>query len=156
MSWRDSSSRDAEAVGSWHALRGDWAWRERRGRALRLLAEADRIEAVAQLVGAGSLPDEERIVLLTARLLREGVLQQSALSATDAYCAPEKQAALLQLVLDLHERFVQLVADGVPADRIEQVDFTDAIRARDSVPSDDAEAVNGIRTALLARLGGLE
>ena len=55
----------------------------RRGRAA-LLAEADRLESIAELVGARRLPDDERLVLRTARLLREGVLQQSALSPLDA------------------------------------------------------------------------
>jgi V/A-type H+/Na+-transporting ATPase subunit A len=156
VSWHDSSSRDVEAVASWHSARGDRDWGERRAWALSLLSESDRLESIAQLVGATSLPDAERVVLLTARLLREAVLQQSSLSAYDAYCAPAKQAALLELVFALHERFAQLVAKGVAADRIEGVDFTDAIRARDSVPPDDAGAVNDIRTALLATLGGLE
>ena len=52
----------------------------------RLLAEADRVQAVAELVGAASLPDHERVVLLTGRLLREAVLQQNALSDNDAWC----------------------------------------------------------------------
>jgi Archaeal/vacuolar-type H+-ATPase subunit A len=156
VSWHDSSSRDVEAVASWNSAHGDRDWGERRKWALRLLSESDRLESIAQLVGATSLPDAERVVLLAARLLREAVLQQSSLSAYDAYCAPAKQTALLELVLALHERFVQLVAKGVPADRIERVDFTDAIRARDSVPPDDAGAVHDIRAALLAKLGGLE
>ncbi|HUY70602.1 MAG TPA: V-type ATP synthase subunit A [Gaiellaceae bacterium] len=156
VSWHDSSSRDVEAVASWHSMRGDRDWGDRRARALDLLSESDRLESIAQLVGATSLPDAERVVLLSARLLREAVLQQSSLSAYDAYCAPAKQTALLELVLALHERCVQLVAKGVPADRIERVDFTKAILARDSVPPDDAEAVQEIRTALLARLGDLE
>jgi V/A-type H+-transporting ATPase subunit A len=156
VSWYDSSSRDVEAVATWQSLRGDWDWGERRASALRLLNECDRLESIAQLVGAASLPDAERVVLLTGRLLREAVLQQSSLSTHDAYCSPAKQTALLELVLALHERFVQLVAKGVPADRIEHVDLTDAIRARDSVPPDDAQTVDDIRTALLERLGGLE
>ena len=114
VSWHDSSSRDVEAVASWDSTRGDRDWGKRRAWALRLLSESDRLELIAQLVGATSLPDGERVVLLTARLLREAVLQQSSLSAHDAYCAPAKQDALLELVLTLHERFVQLVADGIP------------------------------------------
>jgi V/A-type H+-transporting ATPase subunit A len=156
VSWRDSSSRDVTAVAAWHAIDGDWAWSERRARALRLLAEADRLESVAQLVGAGSLPDAERIVLLTGSLLREAVLQQSALSENDASCSPQKQAALLELVLALHDRFVELVEKGVGADRIEQLDFSDATRIRDTTGPDEVDAIDDLRGTLLARLGGLE
>jgi V/A-type H+-transporting ATPase subunit A len=155
VSWRDSSCRDAEALAGWHSLHGDWNWGERRQLALDLLAEADRIESVAQLVGAGSLPDDERIVLLTGRLLREAVLQQSALSVNDAACAPAKQAALLDLVLALHERFRNLLAHGVAASRIEEVDLSEATRAREAGGPDDLERVEAIRSRLLATLGAL-
>ena len=156
ISWRDSSSRDVPAVASWHAISEDWAWSERRARTLRLLADADRLESVAQLVGAASLPDHERIVLLTGSLLREAVLQQSALSENDATCSPEKQAALLELVLALHDRAVELVEKGVSADRIEQLDFSEATRARETTGPDEAEPIDELRGRLLAHLGGLE
>jgi V/A-type H+/Na+-transporting ATPase subunit A len=155
VSWRDSSCRDAEALAAWHSLHGDWTWAERRNRALSLLAEADRIEAVAQLVGAGSLPDEDRIVLLTGRLLREAVLQQNALSPNDASCDPAKQAALLDLVLSLHERFVELLGKGVSATAIEETDLSEATRAREAGGPADVESVEVVRGRLLAALGAL-
>jgi V/A-type H+-transporting ATPase subunit A len=155
VSWRDSFCRDADALAGWHSLHGDWNWGERRVHALSLLAEADRIEAIAQLIGAGSLPDAERIVLLSGRLLRDAVLQQSALSANDAYCAPSKQAALLDMVLALHDRFRRLLDQGVPATRIEETDLAEATRVRDETGPGDVEAVEATRDRLLATLGGL-
>jgi V/A-type H+-transporting ATPase subunit A len=152
VSWTASSSRDAELVARWHAGEGDPGWGERRARALRLLAEADRVQAVAELVGAASLPDHERLVLMTGRLLREAVLQQNALSDNDAWSAAPKQAALLELVLALHDHAVDLVGRGIPAAHIEQVDLSDAVRIRDGVGPDDADGVDAIRRALTARL----
>ncbi len=88
VSWTASTSRDVAQVSRWHADEGgDAAWGERRARAVALLAEADRVLAVAELVGAASLPDRERVVLLTGRLLREAVLQQNALSDNDVWSA---------------------------------------------------------------------
>ncbi|PRX60442.1 hypothetical protein B0I32_117209 [Nonomuraea fuscirosea] len=58
-----------------------------------LLAEADRLSALAELVGTATFPARERVVLLAGRLLREGLLQQSALSPSDAYCAPSAPPA---------------------------------------------------------------
>jgi V/A-type H+/Na+-transporting ATPase subunit A len=155
LSWTESSSRDVISVAHHHAQAGDPAWGERRGRAVALLAEADRVQSVAELVGAASLPDRERIVLLTGRLLREAVLQQSALSANDAWCAGAKQAALLALVLALHDRALELVERGVSAERIEALDLSDAVRARDRVGPDDADGVERIRDELLERLGAI-
>jgi V/A-type H+-transporting ATPase subunit A len=156
VSWTASSSRDAAPVARWHAEQGDALWAQRRARAIALLADADRVQAVAELVGVASLPDHERMVLLTGRLLRESVLQQSELSENDARCGPEKQGALLTMVLRLHDRALELVGRGVPAAQIEELDLSDAARARDSVGPDDANGVAAIGEVLLERLGGLE
>jgi V/A-type H+-transporting ATPase subunit A len=155
VSWRESFSRDAEAIVDWHFLRHEPAWGERRERALTLLAEADRLESIAQLVGAGSLPDAERIVLLGGRLLREGVLQQSSLSGNDAYCEPAKQSALLALVLGVIDRCTKLVEKGVPAAAIEEVDFSAVTRARDATPPGAVAEVEDVFTSVAHRLGAL-
>ncbi|HEY6031050.1 MAG TPA: V-type ATP synthase subunit A [Gaiellaceae bacterium] len=155
VGWRDSSSRDAEAVADWHFLQQDVHWGERRERALTLLAEADRLESIAQLVGAASLPDAERLVLLTGRLLREAVLQQSALSANDAYCEPAKQSALLELVLRVHDRCRELVERGVQASQIEEADLSPVTRARDATPPGAVEEVEEIFTRVARSLEAL-
>jgi len=155
VSWRDSSSRDAGALAVWHAEQGDADWGERRGRALRLLTDADRIESIAQLVGVDSLPSEERLALRLARLLREGVLQQSALSENDQYSSLPKQGALLGLVLGVHEHLARLLADGVTIERLEQVDLTPILRARHDTAPDDAAAVERIGNALASELDAI-
>jgi V/A-type H+-transporting ATPase subunit A len=156
VSWSASTSRDVAQVARWHAAEGDDAeWGERRARAVRLLAEADRVQAVADLVGAASLPDRERVVLLTGRLLREAVLQQNALSDNDAWSGAAKQAALLAMVLAIHDRAIDLIHRGVPGAHIEELDFSDAARARDRVGPEDAAGVDAIRDSLLARMEAL-
>jgi V/A-type H+-transporting ATPase subunit A len=150
--WQDSSSRDARGVGYWRTANGDPGWAERRAKVLGLLSDADRIEAVAQLVGAASLPDRERIVMLGARVVREAVLYQSALSPNDAHSSPEKQAALLTLAIDLYEACQALVEKGVPAERIENVDLSLAMQARERAAPDDAATVASIGAKLLVSL----
>ena len=155
ISWQDSTSRDAELIAEWHVANGEPTWAGERERALRLLADADHLESVAQLVGAQELPDRERMLLQTGRLLREAVLQQSSLSANDAYCGPAKQRALLQLVLAVHDRCLALVTAGVSAAAIEAVDLSPASRARDTTRPDDAREIDVIARQLLDRLGAL-
>jgi len=155
LSWRDSSSRDAELIAEWHAANDETDWGRRREHALQLLAEADHLESIAQLVGATSLPDRERVLLLIGRLLREGVLQQSSLSPNDAYCPPAKQQALLALALAIEAQCLELVARGVPIRRIEEVDLSPAVRARDTTPPGGAAEVEAIGKQLVATLGEL-
>lgn len=155
VSWTSSFSRDAGPVGAWYAAGGDPDWARRRGRVLSLVADADRLTALADLVGMGSLPAAERMVLLTGRLLRDAVLQQSALSSNDAVCAPGKGAALVDAVLAVHERCLALVDRGVLASIIEQVDWGPLVRARDETGPDEVHGIAQRRDDLLRTLDGL-
>ncbi len=152
VSWRESFSRDAEAVGAWHVAQGRAEWPRSRARIISLLAEGDRLASVAELVGVGALPDRERMTLLGARLAREAILQQSSLSDNDATCSPAKQAALVGLVLAVYDATLELVSAGVRAATIEAFDLSDAVRARDEVSPDDADGVRAIADAVLQRL----
>lgn len=152
VSWRGSSSQDAAATGAWFADHGDAEWAVLRARLLSVLAHADRIGSVAELVGVSALPVVERMVLLAARLIREGVLQQNALSGNDAYCSPAKQASLCRVVLAVHDAATELVTAGVPATVLEDFDYTTLVRAKDDTAPDGAPAVEEIGAELLARL----
>jgi len=153
VSWAGSFSRDIDGLARWHARNGDTNWVRRRARVAALLAEADRLADLAQLVGEGALPGRERMVLLSGRLVREGALQQSALSPVDASSSPAKTAALVDAVLAVADRCQQLVDSGVPAVTVEEVDFGPLLRAREE------SADPGVATARLAdileRLEGL-
>jgi V/A-type H+-transporting ATPase subunit A len=152
VSWRDSFARDATGLGAWYAGQGDADWVQHRARAMAIVAEADRLQSVAELIGASALPDRERVILLSARLLHDAVLQQSAQSANDAYCASAKQAALLRLVLDIHARCVDLIARGVPASALEALDLSDAARARDEFAPTDAASIDALKSHLVRTL----
>jgi V/A-type H+-transporting ATPase subunit A len=117
-----------------------------------LLADADRLAALAELVGAAALPGHERMTLLGARLLREAVLQQSALSTQDAFCAEEKTAALTDAVLAVVDAARVAVDAGVPAAVVEDVDFSPILRAREETGPRDAEGVRGPLGVVLAAL----
>jgi V/A-type H+/Na+-transporting ATPase subunit A len=156
VSWGMSFSRDAARVGAWHAANGDPEWARRRGRVLSLVADADRLTALADLVGVGSLPGPERMVLLAGRLVREAVLQQSSLSPNDAVCSVAKGAALVDAVLSIHDRCLALVEGGVLASLIEEVDWGPIVQARDATGSQDASGVQSRRDVVLAALDALE
>ncbi len=150
VGWNGSFSRDAAASDGWHAAHGDPGWGGRRAQVLATLAEADRLEALAELVGLASLPGAERVTMLAGRLLREGVLQQSALSAVDASCDAARGAALTEAVLAVVERCRTLIEQGVPASVVEESDFGPLLRAREEAA--DVAAVEQVRSTVLARL----
>jgi V/A-type H+-transporting ATPase subunit A len=142
-------------VGAWAAGQGDTGWAARRARAVSLLAEADRLGQLAELVGEAALPGHERMIMLAGRLLREGVLRQSALSPNDAYCPPSKAAALIEAMLKILVQCEELVAKGVLATTIETADFTPILRAAEETAPDDAPGVLARRDAVLKELEAL-
>jgi len=156
VSWTGSFARDVEALGLWHAANGHPGWAQRRARAAALLAEADRLSSLAEIIGATSLPGHERMVLLGGRLLRDGVLLQNALSANDGFCSAEKGAALLDLVLDVVDSCQRLVERGVAATTIEQADLGPVLRAREETGPADAAGVASRRSEILQRLEELQ
>ena len=153
VSWTGSFSRDDDLIAAWHADNGDPGWAERRGRMSALLAEADRLSSLAELMGASALPTRERAAILGGRLIREGLLQQSALSAVDASCDSARAAALAHAILAVADRCQDLANAGVPATAIEEADFSPVLRAREdaATPAD----VIGRERAMLASLDAL-
>ncbi|MET8451823.1 V-type ATP synthase subunit A [Streptomyces sp. NPDC005209] len=152
VSWADSFSRDAGALAAAHARAGDPEWAGQRGRVALLLAEADRLADLVELVGITALPSRERISVLAGRLLREALIQQSALSPADAYSAPEKTAALVEGVLTVIDRCLELVDTGAQADAVEAVDYTPLLRAREAAGPAETAPVTAARDTVLARL----
>jgi len=153
VSWSGSFSRDADAIAAWHAASGDPAWADRKERLAAVLAESDRLSSLAELLGVTALPPAERITILAGRLIREGALQQNALSPVDAYCDTARAAALARAVLAVADRCQALARHGVPAALIEEEDFSPVLRAREDATT--AEAVTEYEHAMLARLDEL-
>ncbi|MDC2948866.1 V-type ATP synthase subunit A [Streptomyces heilongjiangensis] len=153
VAWAGSFSRDVPVLAAGHRAAGDTGWARRRERVGAVLAEADRLADLVDLIGIAALPARERVSVLAGRLVREGVLQQSALSRRDAYCGPEKTAALADAVLTVADRCRELVDSGVPAASVEEVDFGPLLRAREDTGPQDTAEVAARRDAVLGRLG---
>ena len=91
ISWLDSFTAYADRAAQWWSENVSKQWQQRRIQALALLAEADELERIVNLVGPEALSSTQRWLLESSSLLKEGVLQQSALDPVDSYCSPDKQ-----------------------------------------------------------------
>lgn len=153
VSWAASFSRDDPVIGAWHTSNGDPGWSRRKARIAALLAEADRLGLLAELVGTAAMPGRERVTMLGGRLVREAVLQQSALSPVDSSCSAQRAAALADAVLEVVDRCQALIRNGVHASDIEQQDFSPVLRAREDAPTPGE--VTRSRDVMLSRLSAL-
>jgi V/A-type H+-transporting ATPase subunit A len=121
INWLRSFTRYLTVASDWWSEQNP-GWEELRTNALRLLEEASEIEETARIIGEKALPDEQRLVLLMAEMIREGFLVQSAFHDVDRYCEPEKQAALLEIYVDFYILVAPLVRKGIPIEQIRDLD----------------------------------
>jgi V/A-type H+-transporting ATPase subunit A len=121
INWLRSFTRYLGVASDWWSERNA-TWENSRARALRLLEEASEIEETARIIGEKALPDEQRLVLLIAEMLREGFLVQSAFHDIDRYCMPDKQAALLEIFVDFYDEASPLIRKGIPVEQIRDLD----------------------------------
>jgi V/A-type H+-transporting ATPase subunit A len=124
----NSYSEDAMELADWWARQGNSEWLAQRRRLLTLLDEQARLERMARIVGKDSLPPEQRITLLSAELLNEGYLRQSALSLEDRFCSPERQIAMLRVLLHFIDHAAAAVAEGVAVETIAGLSITRRLR----------------------------
>ena len=128
-----------------------------RTRAMELLSEESRLSQIVKLVGPDALPYAERMVLETTRLIREGILQQNATDAVDAYSSVEKQISLLELVLYFHERGMNIIRRGAPINLIHDLPVVDTIiRAKSSVTNEELGKLDDIRKQLDEQMSQLD
>jgi V/A-type H+-transporting ATPase subunit A len=115
--WLRSFTRYLDVSSRWWS-KYDPRWEEMRAKALGMLEEASEIEETARIVGEKALPDEQRLILLIAEMIREGFLVQNAFDEVDTYCEAEKQVALLRILMEFYDSTEPLVRRGMPIERI--------------------------------------
>ena len=133
VSWTESFSGYVPTAALWWSENVAPAWEEKRKKALGLLAQAEELSRIVNLVGAEALSPAQRWSLESAGLIREGVLQQSALDEVDSFCSPEKQFALLNLMLAIYDEGIRLLKLGVPVQQLSNLPLIGKARRCKSV-----------------------
>ena len=144
INWLRSFTRYMDVASRWWS-QFDPGWEDIRARALRLLEEASEIEETARIIGEKALPDEQRLVLLMAEMLREGFLVQNAFHEVDTYCEAEKQAALLKVIIDFYNEVEPLIRQGVPIERIREMGVvTELLRLKEKPGTEPIDEARGL------------
>ena len=151
---KESFTDYADRAAVWWSEQVSPLWAERRQQALSLLAEADELERIVNLVGPEALSSAQRWVLESSVLIKEAILQQSALDPVDSYCSPQKQFQLLDLMLQFHDGGVDLIKLGVPVEQLIDLPFSgDLKRLKSSVPNDDLQKLVDFSEAIRQSFG---
>ena len=157
INWLDSYSEYIEDVAAWWREKVGKDWLAMRNRAMELLSEEARLSQIVKLVGPDALPYTERMILETTRLIREGILQQNATEAVDAYSSVEKQIRLLELVLYFHERGMAIIKRGAPINLIHDLPVVDTIiRAKSTITNEEITKFDDIQKQIDQQMGQLD
>ncbi|MGC9348801.1 MAG: V-type ATP synthase subunit A [Anaerolineae bacterium] len=157
VNWLQSYSQYVDEMAAWWNAQGYGAWEHLRERALEILQREDHLQQIVQLIGADALPDDQRLVLETARLLREGFLQQDAMDEVDTFASIEKQIKMLELSLSFHDRASHLVERGCPIVVIHNLPVVERIvRIKQMVPNDQIGRIDDIHQMLDKEMDELE
>jgi len=149
VSWLNSYSEYLEDLGPWLQKNIHEDWLDLRNRAMSLLKEEARLQDIVKLVGEDVLPDNQRLILEIARLIKIGFLQQNAFSEIDRYSTVEKQYWMLKVILHLYDRALPLIKKNLPVSKVrnEQL-FSKIMKMKDSIPNDQLEEFNKLITEI--------
>jgi V/A-type H+-transporting ATPase subunit A len=117
-----------------------------RSKMLRLLFEESKLQEIVLLVGEDVLPDEQRLILEIAKVIKIGFLQQNAFHKEDTYVPLKKQLEMLKAIDLLYERGLKATKSNIPISKVKDDKLYDeVIKMKYSVPNDNLERIEEIK-----------
>jgi V/A-type H+-transporting ATPase subunit A len=156
ISWIDSYSEYAEEIRPWwEKVSPDWS--AAREKAIELLKREQRLSQIVKLIGPDALPDNQRLVLLAAEMIKNGFLQQNAYDAVDMFCAPDKQVKILKLIMDFYARALVIIQLGAPLLKIRELACQERIvRAKLTIKNNELSLLTEIESLMTSEMDELE
>ena len=114
INWTTSYTEYYNDLLPWYRKNFGEDFPELRERIIALLNEESSLMEIVKLIGSDILPDDQKLVIETAKVIREGFLQQNAFHEHDTYMVPANQMAMLRVILHLYDGARTLVGSGIP------------------------------------------
>ncbi len=130
-------------------------WIAMRDRAMALLQKEAELEEIARLVGVETLPASDRIVLETARSIREDFLHQNAFHEEDTYTSFAKQRAILKLIMTLDGQMRAAHEEGIPVQQLFGLPVREEIARAKYTPESDLDRFAQVEMRAVAQVDEL-
>jgi len=143
INWMNSYSGYLADIAKWWGQNVSDDWFDLRSEAYGVLQREDTLKEIVRLLGPEALPDEEKLILEVARMVKIGLLQQNSFDDVDTYCSTEKQFKLLKLLVDFYKRGNQALKEGADLADIRSMPVISSIlKARMEIKDDELASLD--------------
>jgi V/A-type H+-transporting ATPase subunit A len=137
INWMQSYSGYLEDVAKWWKENVSADWYDLRSESYQILQKEDTLKEIVRLLGPEALPDEEKLVLEVARMIKIGILQQNSFDKIDTYCSPQKQLKLVRLMVKFYKEAQKALKEGKSLADIRAMPIiTSLLKAKFEIPDD--------------------
>ncbi len=159
ISWLNSYSNYPGSLKDWWSERDiewpeiDLDWSVCRKKINEILSQEQELKYITQLLGEKNLPDDQQLLLFTAKIIKNGFLVQSAFDEIDSFTDPKKLLGLVKLILLIYNEGKKLLNRGKLIESLLDTEFiTRIMRISRTVPNEDFEQIENIKNNLMQRL----
>ena len=138
INWMNSYSGYLADIAKWWGENISEDWFDLRSEVYGVLQREDTLKEIVRLLGPEALPDEEKLILEVARMIKIGLLQQNSFDEVDTFCSPEKQFKLMKLLVDFYKKGQQAIKEGAALNDIRKMSsITSILKARMNIKDDE-------------------
>jgi len=149
ISWLNSYSEYTTELEDWYSKNINVEFSKLRVWAMNLLSEDDNLQQIIKLVGEDVLPDDQKLIVRVASIIKIGYLQQNAFSDVDSFCEMKKQFEMLRLILLFYDRSNSLISKGVAISEVLDSKILNTLmRMKESIPNDKLDRLKEIEKTL--------
>ena len=146
INWLTSYSEYLSELAPWYMDHVDKRFVDYRNRIVYLLTQESSLMEIVKLIGADVLPDDQKLILEIAKVIRVGFLQQNAFHKDDTCVPMEKQFKMMEIILYLYKKSRSLISMGMPMSVLkEDKIFDKIISIKYDVPNDRLDLFDDYR-----------
>ncbi len=152
INWLNSYSLYTDVLGEYWDERYDGEWSAQRIEAMSLLEEEAQLMEVVRLVGIDALSKEERLILETAKSIREDFLHQNAFHEVDTYASMDKQFKMLRNILTFHHIAMDAIKRGADIKKLFELPVREQIARMRYVKEEDLDSLDRLEAEIRSQI----
>ncbi|OUN95756.1 V-type ATP synthase subunit A [Pseudoflavonifractor sp. An44] len=138
INWLNSYSEYTVDFKDWYSENVSPDFAPCRQRIANLLREESQLMEIVKLIGSDILPENQKLIMETARLIRLGFLQQNSYNPVDTYVPLKKQLLMMQTILRLYDGVKEGIDRSIPLSQYTATGIFDTVvKMKYEIPNED-------------------